>query len=99
LMGRMRVEDHAVAHIPPAQHTVAALRRSRDGTKLASCGIDGTLTVWDLASATLLTTMRRRRPYERLDITGAVGITAAQRLSLQTLGAAEQPGGGQALAG
>ncbi len=81
------------------QGTVTALRRSPDGTKLASCGIDGAVTVWDLQRAEPLRTMRRRRPYERLNITGTVGITAAQRLSLQTLGAAEQQGAVQAPAG
>jgi len=73
------------------QGTVQALRRSPDGTKLASCGDDGAIMLWDLASGEYLQTLRRDRPYERLDITDLTGITAAQRASLLALGAVERP--------
>ena len=71
------------------QGTVQSLRRSPDGTKLASCGDDGAIIVWDLHSGEHLQTLRRDRPYERLDITGLTGITDAQRASLLALGAVE----------
>jgi WD40 repeat protein len=70
--------------------TVQALRRSPDGTKLASCGDDGAIMLWDLRSGDPLQTLRRDRPYERMDITGLMGITEAQRVSLLALGAVER---------
>ncbi|MBX3014396.1 MAG: hypothetical protein KF832_22935 [Caldilineaceae bacterium] len=45
--------------------------------------------LWDLASGSHLQTLRRDRPYERMDITDLIGITAAQRTSLLALGALE----------
>ena len=78
------------------QGTVQSLRRSPDGTKLASCGDDGRVIVWDLHSGAQLQTLRRDRPYERLEITGLTGITDAQRASLLALGAVEDSGDDQA---
>lgn len=69
---------------------VQALRRTTDGTTLASCGDDGAIMLWDLASGDHRQTLRRDRPYERLDITGLTGITDAQRTSLLALGAIRQ---------
>jgi hypothetical protein len=56
------------------QGTVQSLRRSPDGTKLASCGDDGA----NLHSGAYLQTLRRDRPYERMDISGLTGISAAR---------------------
>ena len=36
-----------------------------------------------------VTTLRRDRPYERLDITGIQGLTDAQKLALKLMGAVE----------
>jgi WD40 repeat protein len=69
------------------QGKIHALRRSRDGSKLASCGDDGAIIIWDLHSGDYLQTVRRNRAYERMDITGLTGITDAQRTSLISLGA------------
>jgi WD40 repeat protein/transcriptional regulator with XRE-family HTH domain len=69
---------------------VQALRRSPDGTRLASCGDDGAVRIWDLRSGAHLTTLRRDRPYERLDITGIRGVTEAQLAMLRMLGAIER---------
>jgi hypothetical protein len=43
----------------------------------------------DLRSAKRLQTLRRDRPYERLNITGIEGLTNAQKSTLQSLGAIE----------
>jgi WD40 repeat protein len=72
--------------------SVQSLRRSPDGTKLASCGDDGAIVLWDLHSGDHLQTLRRDRPYERMDITGVTGLTTAQVASLKALGAVETLG-------
>jgi WD40 repeat protein/transcriptional regulator with XRE-family HTH domain len=73
------------------QGTVQSLKMGPDGRSLASCGDDGAINVWELASGEHLRTLRRDRPYERLDISGTKGLTQAQRASLSALGAIEQP--------
>ncbi len=71
------------------QGAVQSLKLSPDGQRLASCGDDGAITIWDIESGERLETLRRDRPYERLDITGVQGLTEAQRGSLLALGAIE----------
>src|SRR4051812_25870956 len=75
------------------QGAMQSLKRSPDGQRLASCGDDGAIQVWDLANGEHLRTLRRDRPYERLDISGVKGLTDAQRATLQALGAVEKKGG------
>jgi WD40 repeat protein len=71
------------------QGTIRSLRRSPDGSQLASCGDDGAITLWDLHSGEHLQTLRRDRPYERLNITGIRGLTEVQKATLCALGAVE----------
>jgi WD40 repeat protein len=71
------------------QETVHALKVSPDGRRLASCGDDGAIVLWDLERGQLLRTLRRDRPYERLNITGIRGLSDAQKASLRALGAFE----------
>ena len=47
------------------------------------------INIWDLESGEHVRTLRRDRPYERLDISGAKGLTQAQKASLLALGAIE----------
>ncbi len=72
------------------QGTVHALKVSPDGSILASCGDDGAIVLWDLHRGEPLQTLRRDRPYERLNITGIQGLSAAQKASLRALGAFEE---------
>jgi len=66
-----------------------------DDHMLASAGVDGTICRWNAEEGALLCTLRRDRVYERLDITGLTGITAAQRGALFALGALERTSGGE----
>jgi WD40 repeat protein len=72
------------------QGTVQALKVSPDGRTLASCGDDGAMTLWSLDSGEQLRTLRRDRPYERLNITGIQGLSNGQKASLRALGAFEE---------
>ena len=69
--------------------TVQSLRVSPGGKTLARCGDDNTIQLWDLENGEHLRTLRRDRPYERLDITGIRGVTEAQKATLRALGAME----------
>lgn len=68
---------------------IRSLRTSPDGTKLASCADDGAIMIWDISSGEHRQTLRRDRPYERLNITGIRGLTEAQKGTLYALGAIE----------
>ena len=71
------------------QGAIRSLKVSPDGGQMASCGDDGAIMLWDLESGEHLRTLRRDRPYERLDITGIRGLTEAQKATLRALGAIE----------
>jgi WD40 repeat protein len=71
------------------QGAVHALKVSPDGRLLSSCGEDGAIKVWNMQSTELVRTLRRDRPYERLNVTGTQGLTPAQKAMLFALGAFE----------
>ena len=72
------------------QGTVQSLKVVLMASLLASCGDDGAIHVWELERGEHLRTLRRDRPYERLDISGVKGLTDAQRATLLALGAIEK---------
>ncbi len=77
------------------QTTVQALKVSHDGRLLANCGDDGAIRFWDLYSGEPVRTLRRDRPYERLNITDIQGLSAAQKAPLRALGAFEEMSRGE----
>ena len=57
---------------------------------LASCGDDGAIQIWEMDTGEHVTTLRRDRPYERLNITGIKGLSDAQKQALKMMGAVEK---------
>ena len=63
---------------------------SWDGRVIASGGRDGSVDLWNAADGKALRSLRPDRPYERMDITGLIGVTEAQKVALRALGAIER---------
>lgn len=66
---------------------LTSLSVSPDGTRLASSSADGTVRLWRLDTGEHLATLEPDGPYSGMNISGATGITAAQRATLMSLGA------------
>jgi WD40 repeat protein len=82
--------------IPAHQSWVWSVAFSPDGNIVASGGQDETIALWNVQTGKCLEILRSKRPYEGMCITGAKGITEAQREALKSLGAVEfalQPAG------
>jgi WD40 repeat protein len=61
-----------------------------DGKTIASSSDDGTIRLWDVATGECMKILRSERPYEGMNITGVVGLTGAQKMSLKVLGAFDE---------
>ncbi|MEM8806630.1 MAG: NB-ARC domain-containing protein [Cyanobacteria bacterium P01_G01_bin.38] len=73
------------------QGWVRSLCWSPDGDWLVTGGMDETIKLWNSQTGKCFKTLRARRPYEGMNITGATGITAAQKITLKALGAVYSP--------
>jgi WD40 repeat protein len=69
--------------------TVESIAFSPDGRLLASCSVDETIRLWDVADGSLLQTLRTPGLYAGMKIAGVTGISEAQKLALKMLGAVD----------
>lgn len=89
-VGSGRCEAEVRAH----QGSVRSLAVNAAEETVATTGDDGAIRLWslpELAPCTSPNTLRPARPYEGMNITGATGLTAAQREALMVLGAIAMP--------
>ena len=68
-------------------NVVRSLAFNPQGNTLASVSEDETIKLWDVKTGDCFKTLRGDRPYEGMDITGARGLTDAQKATLEVLGA------------
>ncbi|WP_434685795.1 NB-ARC domain-containing protein [Pseudanabaena minima] len=70
--------------------TIYSVSFSADSNLIASSSRDETVKLWNVQTGECIRTYREPRPYEGLDITGATGLTSAQKAKLIALGAIER---------
>ncbi len=68
---------------------VRSVSFSPNGLVLASGSQDETVKLWDAKTGKCLKTLRADRLYEGMNITGAGGLTEAQKATLRALGTVE----------
>ncbi|MEG3845744.1 MULTISPECIES: NB-ARC domain-containing protein [unclassified Microcoleus] len=70
---------------------VRSIAFSPDGETLVSGSQDQTLRCWDINTGECIKIFRAIGLYEGMNISGVTGLTAAQKATLETLGASENP--------
>ena len=73
-------------------HLVSSVAFSPQGKTLASGSQDQTIRLWDVETGECLKVFRAKRLYEGMNITGATGLTEAQKVTLRAIGAVETDG-------
>ncbi|MEO1146739.1 MAG: NB-ARC domain-containing protein [Cyanobacteria bacterium J06638_22] len=68
---------------------VRSVRWHPEGQWLVTGSLDETLKLWNPQTGECFKTLRAKRPYEGLNITGITGLTQSQKATLHALGAVE----------
>ncbi|MDZ7961962.1 MAG: NB-ARC domain-containing protein [Aulosira sp. DedQUE10] len=68
-------------------HCVQSVVYTANGSTLASGSNDETMKLWDIKTGQCTNTLKAKKLYEGMNITGVTGLTAAQKVTLQALGA------------
>lgn len=71
--------------------TIWAVAFLNDGNTLVSSGYDERLKFWDVRTGRCIKNLIVPGPYEGMNISGATGLTQAQKTTLKVLGAIEEP--------
>jgi WD40 repeat protein/DNA-binding CsgD family transcriptional regulator len=74
-------------------YQVRSVAFSFDGQTLASGSEDETIKLWDVETDKCLKILEAEKPYEGMNITGATGLTDAQKDTLKALGAVDYENG------
>ncbi|NES01960.1 MAG: hypothetical protein F6K22_03425 [Okeania sp. SIO2F4] len=69
------------------ENTIRSVAFSGDGSMLASGSEDQTIKLWNTQTGSCIKTLKAKRLYEGMNITGATGLTEGQKETLLTLGA------------
>ena len=69
------------------QHSIWSICYSNQLNILFSCSEDETIKLWDINTVKCIKTLIIPKPYQKMNIQGANGLTAATRETLQILGA------------
>jgi WD40 repeat protein len=71
-------------------HTGPVFSVALNSAHLVSSSQDETIRLWDLSTGACLRILRSKRLYEGMNITGATGLTGSQKMTLASLGAADE---------
>ena len=69
------------------ENSIRSVAFSGDGSMLASGSEDETIKLWNIQTGSCIKTLKAKRLYERMNITGVTGLTEGQKETLLTLGA------------
>jgi WD40 repeat protein/transcriptional regulator with XRE-family HTH domain len=82
-------DGHCLAILRDHSDRVRSVAFSPDGQLLASGSDDGDIKLWNVQKAAHFKNLVNEKPYAGMNITGASGLTEAQKETLRSLGAIE----------
>ncbi|MBW4506954.1 MAG: hypothetical protein KME64_10625 [Scytonematopsis contorta HA4267-MV1] len=83
----MIIDKYQKPNMPETCERLWTVVFSPNGKILASSGQDETIKLWDVETGKCLKTLVSEKPYEGMNIVGATGLTAGQKMAMKALGA------------